>query len=124
MEDRKYLHSIEGSIQHMRSQKLLKEERALKRETAITQRLRDSINEDEFHTIMQLVKQNGFVASRKKAALFLLYVTGLRVSNLLKLKHRFSCLHCFAVLTDHLLNIALLTNRRFVSQMSDVSETH
>lgn len=35
---------------------------------------------------MELVKQNGFVASRKKTALFLLYVTGLRVCNLLKLR--------------------------------------
>ena len=77
---------LEQEARINQSKRLLKEERALKRKNAVTQKLRDSINETEFHGIIELVKQNGFVASRKKTALFLLYVTGLRVSNLLKLQ--------------------------------------
>lgn len=73
----------------MRDCRLLKEQRALKRKNANSQKMRDSMNENEFKGILELVKPNNFVASRKKTALLLLYVTGLRVSQLLKfqIKH-------------------------------------
>ena len=70
----------------MKEARLEKEKRILKRKNIKSQALRDSINEAEFTTTLQSIKQNHFVPSRRKAALILLYVTGLRVSNLLKFK--------------------------------------
>ena len=59
----------------MKEGPLLKEERALKKRNAISQKMRDSVNETEYIFILELVKQNHFVASRRKTTLLLLYVT-------------------------------------------------
>ena len=83
---KKQLDCVEGELQLMKDQRLLKEKRALKRKSAATQHIRDSVTEQEFRGILELIKQNTFVASRRKTAFLLLYVTGLRVSNLLKLR--------------------------------------
>ena len=82
---KKQLDFVESELQVMKDQRLLKEKRALKRKSAITQNIRDSVTEEEFKGIIDLVKANTFVASRRKTAFLLLYVTGLRVSNLLVL---------------------------------------
>lgn len=86
---KKQMNFVESELQFMKEQRLLKAERALKRQNAISQKMRDSVNENEFKSILEIIKQNHFVASRRKTALLLLYVTGLRVSNLLKfqIKH-------------------------------------
>ena len=83
---KKQLDFVESELQIMKDQRMSKEKRALKRKNAIAQNIRDSVNEEEFKGILDLVKANSFVASRRKTALLLLYVTGLRVSNLLVLK--------------------------------------
>lgn len=86
LELKQKLDFMQTQIEVMRSKDLEKEERLLKKKNAIPQTIRDSITEKEFKETLQIVKQNHFVASRKKAALLLLYVTGLRVSSLLKIK--------------------------------------
>ena len=57
-----------------------------KRKKAQKQNLRDSVTEDEFFHILKSVKKDHFVPSRRKAGLILLYITGLKRSNLLLLK--------------------------------------
>lgn len=44
--------------------------------------IRESINEDNFVFILDLVKGNNLIAARKKSAIILLYLTGLNVSSL------------------------------------------
>jgi len=83
---KKQMDFVESEMKVMKDKRLLKEQRALKRKNATNQKLRDSVNEKEFQGILELVKQNHFVASRRKTAFLLLYVTGLRVSTLLKFK--------------------------------------
>lgn len=82
---KKNLDILTQEMQIMKTQRIQREERALKRKHAQRQLIRESVTEHEFHAILDMVKHNHFVASRKKTALILLYVTGLRVSNLLKL---------------------------------------
>ena len=77
---------VKSELQVMRDQRVLKEERAHKRKNATIQNQREIVTQEEFTSILELVKQNNFVASRRKTALLLLYVTGLRVSSLLNLK--------------------------------------
>ena len=54
--------------------------------------VREVINENEFNQILDILQNNyafhHFVSSRKKTALLLLYLTGLRVSSLLLLTVR------------------------------------
>lgn len=57
-----------------------------KRKNAQKLDIRQSISEEQFCRIINSVKNNHFVPSRKKAALVLLYITGLKISNLLVLK--------------------------------------
>jgi len=45
--------------------------------------IRETIQEDDFFFILDLVKHSNFVGGRKKSAMILMYLTGLRVSNLL-----------------------------------------
>jgi len=78
------LQVVEQEIEIMRQVRINKEEISIKRKNAVSKDLREAINEKEFQETLKLVQQNHFVAGRKKGALILLYVTGLRVSNLLK----------------------------------------
>lgn len=69
LELKQKLDFMQTQIEVMRSKDLEKEERLLKKKNAIPQTIRDSITEKEFKETLQIVKQNHFVASRKKAAL-------------------------------------------------------
>lgn len=80
------LGSVKQEIDFMREERERKQLLKDKRVNAQKLQKRDSITEDEFFHILDSVKNDHFVPSRKKAALILLYVTGLRISNLLLLK--------------------------------------
>ena len=58
----------------------------LKRQLARKLPVRDSLTWEDFETVLELVKGDGYVACRTRIALILLYYTGLRVSNLLLMK--------------------------------------
>ena len=62
-----------------------KEARKLKRKQANKQQLRQTVTPKEFKFILSLVKGVYGVKERRRFALVLLYITGLRVSNLLNL---------------------------------------
>ena len=70
----------------LKKQQKLKEEKRQKRKSSIPQSTRDTVTKHEFDEILKIIEQNNFVASRKKGAIILLYVTGLRISDLLKIK--------------------------------------
>lgn len=116
---KKQMNFVESELQFAKEERLLKAERALKRKNTITQKMRDSVDEEEFKTILEIVKQNHFVASRRKTALLLLYVTGLRVSNLLK----FEIKHIQELLDKGETNIPLIKkgNKRHHILLSDKS---
>lgn len=82
----KDLSIVREEIDFMRKERERKELLKDKRKNAQKLNTRDSLNEDEFFHILDSVKNNHYVPSRKKAALILLYITGLRISNLLVLK--------------------------------------
>ena len=77
------MQNIEREIHHIREEKKSKERSKELRKNAKKQPLRDSISEEEFYFILELIKHKNFVPSRKITAYILLFVTGLRVSNLL-----------------------------------------
>ena len=77
---------VNREMEYMRNERKTREKAKEQRKNAQKGPLRESIEEEEFYEILELVKHKGFVASRKKAALLILFVTGLRVSNLLLLK--------------------------------------
>lgn len=64
-------------IDHMRLSRESREKSKEDRKNAKKQPLRYSLSEKEFIFILELIKHKGFVASRKKTALLLLYSTGL-----------------------------------------------
>ena len=82
----KNLTVVREEIDFMRKERERKEVIRNKRKKAQKQNLRDSISEDEFFHILKSVKKDHFVPSRRKAGLILLYITGLKRSNLLLLK--------------------------------------
>lgn len=73
---------VQQSIRKKRD--LLKEKKSL----AVKLPLRDVISSEELSVIMSLIKPKGFSNSRRRLAFCLLYLTGLRVSNLLCLNVR------------------------------------
>lgn len=83
IELRAALDFVRNEMEIMQKVRIEAGERKKKRQNATKQLLRDSISPEEFQYILDLVKNNGFVAARKRTALLLLYCTGLRVSNLL-----------------------------------------
>lgn len=85
IELRSALDFVRDEMEIMQKARIETEERKEKRQNATKQLLRDSISPDDFQYILNSVKSNGFVGSRKKTAFLLLYCTGLRVSNLLSL---------------------------------------
>lgn len=70
----------------LKKQQKVKKERSEKRKNRVPQSTREIVTEREFGEILRMIEQNNFVASRKKGAILLLYVTGLRISHLLKIK--------------------------------------
>ncbi len=79
----KDLSAVRQEIDFMKEERERKQLLKDKRSNAKKLQLRESITEDEFFLILDSVKNDHFVSSRKKAALILLYLTGLKVSNLL-----------------------------------------
>ena len=65
--------------------RIQKEARKAKRRAAIKQKTRDALTTHEFHTVLSIVNKNTYKAARIRVALLIMYFTGLRVSNLLKL---------------------------------------
>ena len=63
-----------------------KEAKKLKKKQAKKQELRQTVSPQEFEHIITLVKGRGNAAPRRRLALVLLFLTGLRVSNLLLFK--------------------------------------
>lgn len=75
------LHNIE-----IESEKMTLEdgqEKTDKRKNAMQAPIRETIQEDDSFFILDSVRQIHFVGGRKKAAMILMYLTGLRVSHLL-----------------------------------------
>ena len=68
-----------------REARIQKEARKAKRRAAIKQKTRDALTTDEFQTVLSIVNKNTYKAARIRVALLIMYFTGLRVSNLLKL---------------------------------------
>lgn len=66
--------------------RLRKEALKLKRLSAKKQQIREAITPSEFASILDEVEGTSYKASRIRVGLVLIYLTGLRVSNLLKLK--------------------------------------
>jgi integrase/recombinase XerD len=89
LELKKSLTLVQNEIEIMREKRILKEENKLKRLNANKVQCRQHINQEEFFDLLKIIPKDNFVDCRKKAALILLYITGLRVSNLLymKVKH-------------------------------------
>lgn len=59
------------------------EEPRNRRKNAVKAPLRETIDENEFEKILELVKFSNFVGARKKCAMIVMYLTGVRVFNLL-----------------------------------------
>lgn len=55
------------------------EERINKGKNALQAPIRETINEDEFIQILEIVKHSSFVGARKKCAMIIMYLTGVRV---------------------------------------------
>jgi integrase len=96
-----YLHQQALLVQQ---EKEKKEALRLKKQLAKKLPLRDTISPDEFHFIIQNIQGKGFVKDRKLFAFVLLYLTGLRVSNLLLLNKR----HIVELMTKGSTNISLI----------------
>lgn len=71
------------AIEQERAQK---EAKKLKKKLAKKQELRQTVSPQEFEHIISLVKGKGNAAPRRRLALVILFLTGLRVSNLLLFK--------------------------------------
>lgn len=70
-------------MDQLEKEKQEKELIKFKKQQAKTLPLRETINSDEFYEILKMVEGKPFVKERKTLALILLYLTGLKVSNLL-----------------------------------------
>lgn len=82
----KQLNTVCEEIEILKQKRLEQEARVLKRKNAKKQPQRDKMEYAEFCYILDLVKDMNFYNARKRCAFIILYITGLRVSNLLLLK--------------------------------------
>lgn len=82
------------------------EQRRQQRKEAKKKLLRDSITYEEFQSILELTKDLSYSSARSRISFLLLYYTGLRVSNLLKLKK----VHYQQLLEQLETNIELIKN--------------
>jgi site-specific recombinase XerD len=82
----KQLDAVYEDLVKRQREEQLKDEGRLKRKQAKKQKLRQTVTPSEFGQLMGLVQgRSALVRSRRRLALLLLYLTGLRVSNLLLL---------------------------------------
>lgn len=81
----KIIDSVQSENITIKEEQFSRKQRAIKRKNATPQNQRDNVSQTEFNEILRMIKQNNFVASRRKSALILLYITGLRISDLLKI---------------------------------------
>lgn len=86
MDLKKQLGEVYAEIEIQKQKRLNQEERLLKRKKAKKQPKRDKMEYEEFSYILSLVEDMTFYNARRRCAFILLYITGLRVSNLLLLK--------------------------------------
>lgn len=78
------LDSVYEESERKKKEEVAKLEERLKRKTARKQKLRETITPEEFEQTIGLVQGRSKLSiSRRRIALYFLYVTGLRVSNLL-----------------------------------------
>lgn len=84
-EMKKTLDYVKGELEIQENKRNLLEERRLKRNKAKKAPQRESISLEEFKSMLnhRSLQKRSYGARRKKAALLLLYITGLRISNLL-----------------------------------------
>lgn len=80
------LKKVSQEIEIQKNIRECKEKLILKKKNAKTYPKRDKIDYDELIYILSLVNKNSFYEKRKLCAFVLLYITGLRVSNLLIFK--------------------------------------
>lgn len=104
MEVKKQVEFLHQQALAFQQEKEKKEALKLKKQLAKKLPLRDTISPDEFHSILQKVQGKGYVKNRKLFAFVLLYLTGLRVSNLLLLNKR----HITELITKGATNISLI----------------
>ena len=83
LEQQKQIEFLYEEARVLKEARELAEERKLKRQNAKKVDLRQTVSSEDFNLILTLVKGCIFTASRRRLALSLLFVTGLRVSNLL-----------------------------------------
>jgi integrase len=69
----------------VKTEREIKEAKKCKRLNAVKQRQRDAISPEEFDVILGMVGGTPYKGARIRVALLIMYYTGLRVSNLLKL---------------------------------------
>ena len=68
--------NIQNETEKQRMVREATQERKIKRNHAKKVQLRETVEENEFDMILDLVKQNNFVGARKKTAIMLMYLTG------------------------------------------------
>lgn len=86
LETQKHVHYLSEQAQAAQREKEEKEQRKLKKKQAKKQEIRQTVSSEEFELIINLVKGRGNAKPRRRLALVLLFLTGLRVSNLLLFK--------------------------------------
>ena len=104
LEIQKQMEFLHQQALELQKEKEIKEELKIKKQQAKKLPLRDTITPEDFHFIIENVKGKNFVKERKILALVLLYLTGLRVSNLLLLNKR----HITELMTKGVTNISLI----------------
>ena len=82
------IHSLQVESEKQRIGREDTEQKREKRKNAVKAPIRETLEEEEFFFILGLVKFNNFVGAVKKSGIILIYLTGLRVSNLLVLTVR------------------------------------
>jgi site-specific recombinase XerD len=111
------IHSIQVESEKQRIAREEIEQKREKKKNAIKAPIRETLEEEEFFFILELVKHNNFVGARKKSAIILMYLTGLRVSNLLV----FTVRHAMQLLEQGETTLPLIKRgpQRFSIKLSD-----
>lgn len=111
------IHTLQVESEKQRIAREDTEQKKEKRKNAVKAPIRETIEEEEFFFILGLIKYNNFVGARKKSAIILMYLTGLRVSNLLVLTVR----HAMQLLEQGETTIPLIKRgpQRFSIKLSD-----
>lgn len=86
LETQQHIHYLSEQAQAAQREKEEKEQRKLKKKQTKKQEIRQTVSSEEFKVIITLVKGRGNAKPRRRLALVLLFLTGLRLSNLLLFK--------------------------------------